>query len=214
MKHAVLLAALLSLVAIDHVRADPPRGAVAYGIFRNGERIGTQRVRFDRTEEGVVVDHRVEIRVRVLGIEVYHYDLTARETWDGGALVGLSATTNRNGTRLYVMANRNDGGLFLRDANGRRRNLPAEAIPADPHWLVPTRPRMQMISAEDGAVRRVRVSRPRDENVRIGERSVRAQRFDVSGDHRATLWYDASGLLVKKSIVASDGSTVVTVLER
>ena len=45
----------------------------------------------------------------------------------------------------------------------------------------------------------------------VAGRNVRARRYDVTGEHTATLWYDESGVLVKKVIVATDGSRVVTV---
>jgi len=39
-----------------------------------------------------------------------------------------------------------------------------------------------------------------------------ARRYEVTGEHTATLWYDDDGVLVRKRLRASDGSTVVTVM--
>ncbi len=209
------VAAALWIVAIGHARATPPPDReVSYTIFRNGDRIGTQRVRFETSGPNVLVHHRVEIRVRVLGIVVFHYDLTARETWDGDRFVALRSSTNRNGTPLRVVVGRNDAGALVRRTDGRPSILQSDAIPADPHWLVPMRTRMQMIEAEDGAVRRVQVSGGREVRLRVGNRIVPARRYDVRGEHTATLWYDSSGVLVRKTVVASDGSRILTVMGR
>ena len=64
--------------------------------------------------------------------------------------------------------------------------------------------------AEDGTVRRVRVSAPATESLTLGGRAVPCRRVTVSGDLDATLWYGPSGILVRKRLTAPDGSTILT----
>jgi hypothetical protein len=208
---AFLIVGALALTALP-AGADEDAREVRYDISRNGDRIGTHTVRLQRQGERRTLDHRVEISVRVLGIEAYHYDLRARETWEGGRLLGLRSTVDRNGEPLRVFARTSDDGIRIRRPGGRRAAAPADAIVADPHLDVLRPGRAQMIEAEDGAVRAVTVRGPFRETVRIGDRPIRARRFEVTGEHEATLWYDEAGLLVRKRLRAPDGSTVLTTL--
>lgn len=190
--------------------ADDPR-EVRYTISRNGDRIGTHAVRFRRSGDRMTVEHQLRVRVTVLSLEAYRYDLRAQETWsDDRRLLGFHSTTDRNGEALQVFARAGGSGIRIRRGNGERSSAPREAIPADPHWNVLSPGRAHMIEAEDGSVQQVRVSEPRAETLSIGGRRVETRRYEITGDHVATLWYDAGGYLVKKRLRASDGSVVIT----
>jgi hypothetical protein len=52
-----------------------------------------------------------------------------------------------------------------------------------------------------------------DETLTLGNRQLKCQRVRITGDHDATLWFDASGVLVKERMKARDGSTVETTLQ-
>lgn len=211
---ATALLVLAAPVFAAPVSASPPDRVLDYTITRNGDEIGTHRVRFETTGDRLSVEHDVHISVTVLSIEAYHYDLSARETWEGDRLLGLSSTTDRNGTPLSVSARSHASGIRIDRPSGARETSLANAVPADPHWNVFGKRRTQMIMAEDGVVRRVDVSAPVAEVQRIGGRRVLCRRYDVSGDHSATLWYDSTGFLVLKRLRAPDGSTVMTRLRR
>jgi hypothetical protein len=206
-----LVLGALALVAFP-ADADEHDRELRYDLVRNGDRIGEHRVRFRQSGERQTVDHRIHISVRVLGIEAYHYDLSARETWEGDRLLGLQSTVDKNGEALRVLARSSSDGLRIRLPNGQAVGAPADAIVADPHLEVLHAGRAQMIDTDDGELSSVSVSGPTRETVRAGGREISARRYDVTGEHTATLWYDDDGLLVRKRLRASDGSTVVTVL--
>ena len=183
---------------------------LVYDVARNGQPIGTHRLRLRRDGPRRVLEHRVRIRVRVFGLEAYRYDLSARETWERGRLVALAARVDDNGAARGATVRRSGSGFAVEGPGGRRGAAPADAIAADPHLEVLQPGRARMIEAEDGAVRRVTIEGPRRERRRVGGRERPVRRFEVRGEHRATLWYGADGVLVEKRIEARDGSTVTT----
>lgn len=210
---ALLAALALALVAPAHVtpaHADETGRTIDYTITRNGDAIGTHRVRFQERDGQRTVEHELHIRVFVLTLEAYSYDLRAREVWRGRQLVGFTATTDRNGEALQVFARRGGSSIRIRGADGARTTAPGHAIPADPHYDVLSPGDALMIEAEDGALRRVRVSAPRQETLTVAGRRLATRRYDVRGEHVASLWYDADGYLVKKRLQATDGSIVIT----
>lgn len=184
-----------------------------YEISRNGDRIGTHYVRVQQRDEARIVDHRIRISVRVLGIEAYHYELSAQERWEEDRLVHLWSRVDRNGQPLRTSARLDASGIRIRKPDGRAVRAPATSVVADPHLEVLQPGRAYMIEAEDGSLRSVSIRRLSRQRVEAGGRSVECRRYEVTGDHTATLWYDVSGVLVKKRLRAPDGSTVVTTLE-
>ena len=213
MRRLFLFLSLLALATASLVAAadPPPTRTVDYEIRRNGDAIGTHRVEFQRDGERLTVHHRIEIRVSVLALEAYSYTLDSRETWEGDRLLGLVASTDRNGDALTVLARAGGEAIRIRGPNGRVQ-VPADAVPSSPQHFVFDRPRPVMVDAEDGRVLRVRTSGPTTESLTLGGRAVECRRVRVTGDLDATLWYGPSGILVKKRLTAPDGSTVLTTL--
>ncbi|MCB9594916.1 MAG: hypothetical protein H6719_19495 [Sandaracinaceae bacterium] len=205
--------ALAALAIASVVRADPPPDrTVRYQIRRNGDPIGTHQVVFERHGERFTVHHRIDIRVTVLSLEAYSYQMDSRETWQGDRLLGLTTSTDRNGDALRVLGRASGDVLRLRGPEGARE-LPANAVPSSPqHWVF-DQPRPVMFEAEDARVLAVRVSAPTTESLTLGGRAVPCRRVTVSGDLDATLWYGPSGILVRKRLTAPDGSTILTVLQ-
>jgi len=196
-------------------RADPPPNrTVRYEIRRDGDPIGTHRVDFERrgVEGRFTVHHRIQIRVRVLSFEAYRYTMDSRETWQGQRLLGLSASTDRNGDALTVFMRASGGMLRIRGPEGRAE-VPAQAVPSSPQHFVFDSARTVMVEAEDGRALDVRVSGPVVEELALGGRQVPCRRVRVRGDLDATLWYAPSGILVRKRLTAPDGSTILTVLQ-
>ncbi|MCA9604541.1 MAG: hypothetical protein KC619_03030 [Myxococcales bacterium] len=213
MRRALLVLAVSCLAVASVVHADPPPSrTVRYEIRRNGDPIGTHQVVFARQGERFTVHHRIDIRVTVLALEAYSYQMDSRETWQGDRLLGLTSSTDKNGEALRVFARASGEQLRIRAPEGQHQ-IPADAVPTSPqHWVF-DRPRAVMFEAEDGTVRRVRVSAPATESLTLGGRAVPCRRVTVSGDLDATLWYGPSNILVKKRLTAPDGSTILTVLQ-
>ena len=104
-------------------------------------------------------------------------------------------------------------GIFVQATRGHVR-APHEAVVASPAWNVLEPSVRHMINAETGELLDVTVHGPAAEVVRAANRDIRCQRYRVTGDLRATLWYDSQGLLVRKRLRAPDDSMIETLLQR
>jgi hypothetical protein len=207
----LILAAVVSVSAAGTALAThPPDGVVRYRILRNGSPIGTHRVRFRSAGDRMIVQHRIRIRVSVIGFEAYRYDLHSRETWRGDRLVALHSRTEKNGASLEVMASGMRRGIRIYTRDGTAR-APSDAVVASPSWDVLARRPARMIDSETGQSWSVRVSAAVEESLRVAGEPLPCRRYRVRGDLDATLWYDRDGILAKKRLTAPDGSTIVTV---
>ena len=200
------LATLALASALAH--AEPPeQAAAAFAIERNGTPIGTHRVRYSRDRTDVIVSHEIEIQVTLAFVDFYRYRLTSRERWRGSRLIALDARVNKNGAPLQVMLRAMRRETVVQTAAGRV-TAPADVVPQSPSWNVLTTARTTMLDAETGALVPVRVAGPAAEAIPLRGASVPTRRYQVRGGDRATLWYDARDMLVRKRLQAPDGSTI------
>jgi Domain of unknown function (DUF6134) len=204
---------LSALVAPRTSSAAPADGTRTYTITRNGSDLGTHVISFKRVGPRLVVEHQVRVLVKVVFVTAYRFEADRTETWEDDRLVAFRSRTNDNGTKLDVSVARNDDGLEIHSsAIGVQKAATDAGIPG-PGWnSLGARPN-HVIEPDRGRVLNVTVSAAAEETLTIGGRQVKCQRVRITGDYDATLWFDASGLMVKERLKARDGSMVETVLQ-
>lgn len=215
-----LLGPLIVVVAalVLPARAEPPEGTtLEFAIQRNGSQIGTHRISYSRDRTDVMVDHVIDIQVGVGFVDLYRYHLTSRERWRAGRLIGLDAHVNKNGEPLQVMLRAMRHDTTVQSPSGSR-TVPEGVVPQSPSWNVfavaASGARTAMIDAETGVLATVSVTGPAAETITVGGASRATRRYAVHGADNATLWYDEHDLLVKKRLLAPDGSTIEYTLRR
>jgi hypothetical protein len=207
---ASIASLLASLALAQNDEPARPSAEMSYRILRNGDAIGTHELRMRSRGDRLALQHKIHIQVSIAGFDAYVYDMTSSEFWEGDRLTRFSTHTNKNGTRLSVSAALS--GANLRITGGSTATAPATAVPDSPHFDFLRRRPGHMIDAESGRVLSVRVSGPADETIRAGNTSIPTRRYRVSGDLDGTYWYRADGVLVKKRLIAPDGSEIFTVV--
>ena len=82
-----------------------------FSASRGSSKAGSQKITLTRSGDIVTIDLQTRLKVRLLGIPVYRYNLNSRETWEGGVLQRISGKTDDNGKNAYVEARRTGAGL-------------------------------------------------------------------------------------------------------
>ncbi|OYV36028.1 MAG: hypothetical protein B7Z81_07860 [Acidocella sp. 20-61-6] len=177
----------------------PPGDAIAFKVFRNGVAVGEHSMRFTRDGDTLRGETEFAFTVRIAGIVAYRYRLTATETWTGGAFERLESTVNNDGTHSEVHAHKVADGYAVTDVN---HNDPAKRYPAytaPPKTLPLTYWNKAML---DGTVLNIATAHSYPVFVHspgwnrlptANGGSVVAQRFDVTGKLRLSVWYDQAG---------------------
>jgi hypothetical protein len=177
----------------------PPSGRIAFQVFRNGAAVGTHEVSFAQDGDDLTVVTNLAFVVTIAGITMYRYSLTATESWSGGVFERLESNVNNDGTRLEVRAQKTEAGYHVVDIN---HSNPAKSYPeytAPPNTLPLTYWNKAMLN---GTVLNVDtahsyppiVSSPGwNRLVTANGGSLVAQRFDVTGKLRLSVWYDQMG---------------------
>lgn len=151
-------------------------------LFRGDSRIGEQQLTVRRSGAEVAVETDIDIDVRLIGLPVYSYRLSARETWSNGALTSLTAETDDNGTEHFVEATGAGGRVEVR---GSEFSGTVEGNPATTsYWSPAFLDRPVWISTQDG--------RPLD----VRARNAGQVRFPTASGETvaATRWQIAGGI--------------------
>lgn len=189
---------------IDPLRLYGPE--LRFDVLRNGERVGRHVVAFRGTADGIQVESRSDIEVKLLFLTAYRFRYQSIEHWRGGTLTSLNAATNDDGELSRVEARREGAALKVRTGTGEWQATP-QTWPTT-HWNVAQTTAPALLNTLTGNLNRVQVKDAGLETVVLSDGPREARRFVYSGDLAVESWYDAAGRWVKLRFPAEDGSTI------
>jgi hypothetical protein len=139
----------------------PTQGDWRFQALLDGKPIGTHRFTLS-TQDGVsTLRSEASFDVKLLGLTVYRYRHQATEHWRGGCLVGLTSTTDDDGTRFAVQASQHDGALRVSATKGQTAQ-PAHTLPGCvmtyAYWNPAMRQQGQLLNAQTGRYETVTIT--------------------------------------------------------
>lgn len=204
---AVLLSLLLAaLMTFGRAAwAEDPQGIFIYTISRDGTPIGQQRLEFVDDGEKLRVLSHTEIDVTLLGLSLYGFKQQVEEVHFGGKIISLTSDADDDGTERKVALTL-QGNLLKGEYNGDDRALDPQLI-TSLFWQKPSMGHTQLIDTLRGRRRNVNVRDVGTEILTLPVGRVEAQHYQLTGDWKRDLWYDANGILVAGEL-NKDGATV------
>jgi hypothetical protein len=178
--------------------ADAPAAAVAapdwtFRVLLDGQPIGQHRFRASAANdagERTLVSEAL-FSVRWLGIAVYRYQHQAVERWRGNCLLGLEANTDDNGARTRVSAQA-QGEQF--EVSEPAPQSARGCVMSFAYWQPALRTQQRLLNAQTGRIEPVRVTPLGEASIEVGERSVGALGWRISGAAQPIdVWYSAQG---------------------
>ncbi len=174
----------------------PKTNAMAFDVFRNGSKIGQHQLSFSQTGDDLTVTIMAELRVTIAAIPVFLYSFAAVERWRGGVFQGIDSKVNFNGDALQVHAERVAGGY---EVQGINHDVPAKSMArylTPPNTLPLTYWNQQefagtVLNPQTAHSYPVTVVSPGWNQMKTADGGqILAQRFDVTGKLRLSVWYD------------------------
>lgn len=124
------LAAALALPMPEALALPVPGGnRLSFDIYRNGGKIGEQRLVFSRTGDALTVDNHVDLHVSLLAIPVFHYSAHIVEHWRKGAFRKATSEVDNDGTKISLLVAREANGVAISGNRIKRHVAPANALP-------------------------------------------------------------------------------------
>ncbi len=167
----------------------PPSRELAFAVFRNGSRIGTQRLRFIETGDKLRIENDVHLQVKILDVVAFNYQATIIEHWAGGVFASAQSDINANGNRHRVMVKRQASGVAISGNKIKPYTAPATALPLT-YWNKAVL-RAPMINMQTG-----HTDHPTITDLgwfalpKLPSGTVRAEAYKLSGVLHLTIYYD------------------------
>jgi hypothetical protein len=186
--------------------AAPADRKLAFAVFRNGVRVGDHVMTFSGAAEDVAVRTDVSLLVKLGPVPVYRYAHRALERWRGGRFASLETTTDGNGRRQHVEAQRSADAVMIETAGGTIR-APSDALPLT-HWNAAAL-RGPLFNPQEGKVLRLTARRVGAERVKLASGGlIAATRWSLRGESEIDDWYDQGGAWAALRGRLADGSTM------
>ena len=203
---AILLALSLLTASGPAVRADsPPLGIFIYTIARDGTPIGQQRMEFVDDGEKLRVISHTELEVTLLGLTLFDFNQQVEEVRAGDKIMSLTSDADDDGTDRKVNLIL-QGDVLKGDYNGNDRGADPK-LSTSLFWQRPQVGDMQVIDCLRGRVREVTVKDLGVETLTLPVGRVETHHYQMTGDWKRDLWYDANGVLVAGQLL-KDGATI------
>jgi hypothetical protein len=203
----VACAALVGLAAAAHAagRAENRFGS----IHIDGRKAGQIHYTIEYGEAGDVETLKTRASLSILGVKLFNFEQTLHEEWRRGELRILRGRTDDDG-KVYEASLERGPALYKGLLNGKPVELPDQAFPASV-WHYAIVDRTLLFDLATFKLMNVKIARS-SETLTLAGKKIAAERFDISGDWRATAWFDARRELVQFRYVV-DGHEVTVRLD-
>lgn len=168
-----------------------------FTVLRDGDEIGRHRLEIRQEGARTLVDIDIDLEVGIGPLVLYRYMHRNREIWEDGRFLRFESRTDDDGDSYRVTAERaGDDILVDRMPAGDYRIDRTDILPTT-YWNEATVRQRVLLDTQKGRRMDVSVEDLGWERVEAGGESLRARKYDLTGDLRLTLWYDETGRWVK-----------------
>ncbi|MEZ5936561.1 MAG: DUF6134 family protein [Alphaproteobacteria bacterium] len=186
------MAVLLLSAVKPAVACQPPESPARFVIHHEtyGD-IGTHVLNFSCDGDDLVVDTKVDVKVKVLFVTAYRRKAHYHEVWHGDRLIAYEARTDDDG-ELFETRARIDGNQMVVDGVEKGVRVPLDTVSSHP-WNVRVIDRPLIFGQRDGEIRHVEAEAVGEEPLTIGGKRIIAKKYLVTGDLERELLYAPDG---------------------
>lgn len=184
----------------------PATDKLAFEVLRKGKPIGTHTIAFTPNGNNLQVDIDIRLDVKFLMFNAYSYRHKNQEIWRDGRLVQIETKTDDDGENFFVNGRANGEGFDVNSSAGEA-TAPATIIPTS-YWDPAIVEQNKLLNTQNGELLEVSVASGDETEIVVGDETVDARHYVMSGDLDLELWYDSDGILSRIRFEASDGSTI------
>lgn len=212
-RRATLTGMLAGLAASIQARSSPaadvPPSRV-FDIFRKGDPVGHHAMTFSPDPAGgFVVDHDIEIVIKVAFITAYSYRQQGRDTWRGGMMVGSVLDTDDDGTRTRVQIVKGGDKLQV-DGPAGTYAVPMGTMNDISMWNAGIMRLDHVVDGQNGQYTPIQPQPAVAERVAVGGQMVETERYTVlsTKGREGRIWYAKASMEWVKGLVVTRGETL------
>jgi hypothetical protein len=167
----------------------PSAKEMHFKVFRNGNPVGDHAIYFTQSGNDLTVLTTVNVLVTMASIPMYSYAVKATERWSNGVFESLDSAVNANGSPLEVHAHRTADGYVVQGTHVPQYTAPLNMLPLT-YWNK-AMINGTILNIQTAHSYPVTVNSPGWNTLPTASGgSITAQRFDLTGKLRLSIWYD------------------------
>ena len=183
----------------------PKNNEAEYDIIRKNKIIGSHKINFINSDDGLIVETNINIKVKVLLITAYQFSHTSKELWKDGDFVKIEAHTDFEDEREYFIKGQDKDDLFIASGMDGELQLQKNILPSN-FWNIKILNEEELFDTQKGIVRKIIVQKLDDEILKINNQEIKTEKYllDASTNPKDkgpfpqyTLWYDEKSELIK-----------------
>jgi hypothetical protein len=183
-----------------------------FSVLCGDRRIGNHSIVYSSDGEDTRVSTEIHLVAKVAFFTVFAFNHRSEEVWRDGRLMSLRSETIEHGETLHVEGTETPDGFRVVSKAGRLI-APAATLTSNSLWTPTVLEQDTVVDAQHGGILGVSAHRIADEDILIGNRAVRATRYEFITPHLAgSIWYDTETLWVRGDF-ERDGSKIYYRLE-
>jgi Family of unknown function (DUF6134) len=167
----------------------PPKRALHYIVYVDGNRSGSYGVEFVPREHGFTAISAMSIRVEVAFITAYRYQQDGQEDWENGKLAAFEYVTNDDGT-TYLVAGTREGDHLMVKGPGGAVTAPGDAMGAG-FWNAGILGANQLVDPQTGVLTPLRVRKLSANTAQIAQQTIHGNGYALETYLNGAIWYDA-----------------------
>ncbi len=179
-------------LSIASLPAGPASATVAtrrFAVMLGRKTVGDSTVRLSRSGRRVDAEIEVNLRLNILGLIKFRYQLVNRESWVDGVLQEMRSRTDNNGPIEYANADRTGRGLEIEGSG--YQGIVAGNPATTSYFTTDFLQRDTWINTQNGKVFTPRIARAGSEGFATGEGELPCTRYTVRGGVNSDLFYDS-----------------------
>ena len=162
-------------------------GGRKFTILRDGDDIGFQTNKVTRRGDVVVHECQARLKIKVLGITAYRYELDFVEEWQGGNLKSMSSKCYDDGDDDFVEIKRGGDGLEI-NGSGYQGQCPL-GVATSSYWSYDFMKRPVWISTQTGALLNMATMNAGVSEIAGPTGATSAERWKLTGGYDANVFY-------------------------
>ena len=184
----ISLIPLLSIMPLS-VFADENNKNYVFEVFLNDKPIGTHTFEIRSKDDKTLVSTNAEFDINIFFLNVYSYKHQNSETWHNDCLLRLNASTDDNGNKTSVTAER-VGNQTSITSKADTKNL-TDCVRSFAYWNPSLLNADQLLNPQTGNMQPAALSPQGQEKISIQKRDISAFRYVLETENdKIDLWYN------------------------
>ena len=172
-----------------------------FHLYRNNKLIGKHVYLFTQNNDNLVVNSKINFKIKKLGVTVYKYHAEGTEVYKNSKLLSFNSKTTQNNKKKYVNIEEKENKYFI-DGSSYKGEAPTDYI-IGTWWNHAIVQAQAQISAVSGRIIKQKVTYLGKETIEINGKKIETLHFNFSSsdeklnkDKRLNtdVWYDEENL--------------------